>query len=89
MRSSTGVNRIIAPHYEPHLTQLHRLFEDLYDVVSYECPITDITVPLVHCTDTSELLRRIQQLHHREIRQIHFGVDSGIYDPHPVKNFSI
>ncbi len=84
IRTSTEVNRIIAPNYEPYLTQLHRLFADLYHVVSYKCPVTGITVPLVVCADTSQLLHRIQQLHQRQIRQIHFGVDSGKFDPHAV-----
>ena len=77
MRESLGVNRIISPNYEPHLIQLKRLLEDLYETQIYQCPVTNTSVPLVICTNTKVLISRLQSLHQRDIRMIHHGVDSG------------
>ena len=78
IRSATQVNRIIEPNYEPHLIDLHTVFTDIYHVVQYQPPDADsATVPIVMCSDTSTLLRRLAEYHRREVRVVHHGCDSG------------
>ena len=78
IRRATQVNRIIEPNYEPHLIDLHTIFRDIYEVITYQPPAADSAgVPLVICSDTSMLLRRLAEYHRREVRIVHHGCDFG------------
>ncbi len=77
-RQATHVARLIEPNYEQFLTHLPKLLEDIYAVTDYHPPANADLVPVVYCTDTSELLHRLQTLHHRDIKIVHNSVDSGM-----------
>ena len=78
MRRATGVNRLIEPNYKHHLVDLHTIFTDIYEVIIYHPPGADsFGVPLVICSHTSTLLHRLADYHHREVRIVHHGCDSG------------
>ena len=76
---------IIEPCYEIALTRQHDIFTDIYEYSSYTPPpppdadddYAADSIPLVICTDTTELLRRISSSHNRTVRLVKHGVDAG------------
>ena len=76
-RRSTHVPRLIEPNYEQFLTQLPKVLADIYTITDYRPDANSDPVPLIYCSDTSELLHRLQILHHRVIKIVHNSVDSG------------
>jgi len=47
-------------------------------VIAYQPPAADsVAVPLVICSDTTTLLRRLADYHRRQVRIVHHGCDSG------------
>lgn len=78
IRHKTATPHIIESKYETALTNQHELFTDLYQLSHYQPPEADAShIPMVFCTDTTALLRRVAALHHRTVRQVHHGVDAG------------
>ncbi len=76
-RKETGRPDLYEPYFEKFLTSTHKVFSDHFTSTEYlpHPPLTP--TPMVLCTQTEQLLRKLETLHHRKIRAVHHGVDSG------------